>query len=720
MQASDFLLAACAVLYGALFVLLMARGRRVTPLLLGVCCLVTAGWAVVSLGSVGGGGLPGRAATTADVAELVRALAWFWFMFYLYHDAQLGRRRHEAGFAIAGLLAAGLGVTAMVEPATAPAAGALFSMGIMARLGIAVVELLLIENLYLNLPEHLRWHVALPSMLLGGLACFDILLCADLVLFHEPSAALWGSRTLAMIMIAPLLGVAGVRGQRWKGKVKLSRAAVFHSATLLLSGSVLLALGLAGEVFRQFGANWGWLAEVSLGFAALIAIALVTTSGSARSRFQRLFVDHFFAERFDYRRQWQACTRTLSGDDGEVVSALGTRAVRTVVSVVDSPAGILFLRDGGAGPFAWAGSWNLPAMDAIPADHPIVAAVRNGCWIARLDGPAQGGPAQGGPEQGGPGRRLTAAPLDEARSLWLAVPLVHRGVLIGLVLAAEARAPFELGHEVFELLRIVAKEVATTIAEQRATQRLIQTKELQDYGNRFAFVAHDIKNVSSQLALLLSNAESHLANPEFQKDMLETVRSSVRKITALLQRLEQPEAAAPGVALAPLPRLEALVATYLRVRRAQLVLEHDGSSGSVAMGADAFETAITHLLNNAVEAAAGSLVVVRVRHEARQVVVEIADRGAGMTPEFVRDRLFRPFSTSKAGGSGIGAYQSRELVQAAGGALEVASEPGRGTTMRLLLPRTDVWAGESAAGAVAVAALPGDGLSRAALSRVGA
>ena len=241
----------------------------------------------------------------------------------------------------------------------------------------------------------------------------------------------------------------------------------------------------------------------------------------------------------------------------------------------------------------------------------------------------------------------------------------------------------------FGLLRIVAQEVATYIAEQRATQTLLQTRQLHDYGKRFAFVAHDIKNVSSQLALLLTNAESHISNPEFQKDMLDTVRASVRKITALLQRLEQPETDRAPSTLAPLLRLEGLVATYRRVRNAKLVLEHDGSTGSVAMGSDAFETAVTHILNNAVEASAGVPVIVRVRHDARQVSIEVVDAGPGMTPEFVRDELFQPFSTSKPGGSGIGAYQSRELVRAAGGDMLVSSEPGVGTTVRLLLPRVD-------------------------------
>ena len=689
MPVGTFLLAFCSVVYTVIAIVIALRRRRLSAAILAGCCLVTAGWAAQAALSI---------AATPGIdggPDLARALAWFGFVFFLYHDAQVGRPQDEIGFALAGLAAAVLGTMAVMGSQWGiPSGGSLFSMGIMSRLGLAVAELLLIENLYLNLPDQARWHVALPSVLLGGLACFDILLCADMVLFHESSAALVGARTLGMIMIAPLLLVAASRGWRRLGKVKLSRTAVFHSATLVLSGSVLLALGLTGELFRQIGGNWGWLVELSLGFAAMIALGLMLTSGSARSRFQRLFVDHFFAERYDYRRQWLACIRTLSGDDGDLQSGLASRAIRTIASAVDSPGGMLFLRDSGAGPFNWAGSWNMAATEAVPAGHPVVAAVQNGAWIARLDLPD--------------GPPLRAAPLDGVGPLWLAIPMMHRGVLTGLVVAAPPRAPFALEQEVFDLLRIVAQEVSTYVAEQQATQTLLQTKHLHDYSKRFAFVAHDIKNVSSQLALLLTNAESHIANPEFQKDMLDTVRSSVTKITALLQRLERPEADRVPSALAPLPRLEALVSTYQRVRRAQLVLEHDGSTGTVSMGADAFETVATHLLNNAVEASMGLPVVLRVRHEARQIVIDIVDAGSGMTPEFVRDQLFRPFGTSKPGGTGIGAYQSRELVREAGGELEVLSRAGSGTTMRLLLPRTDSPGDAAAAG------------SRRALSGVGA
>jgi hypothetical protein len=118
------------------------------------------------------------------------------------------------------------------------------------------------------------------------------------------------------------------------------------------------------------------------------------------------------------------------------------------------------------------------------------------------------------------------------------VPLNHRGELIGFVVLARSRAQFKLDREVFDLLRIIEREVASRVAEQLPAKVLSQTQQLREYSQRFAFVIHDIKNVSGQLSMLLTNAKVHADNPEFRRDMLATVRASVGKITRLLTRLQ--------------------------------------------------------------------------------------------------------------------------------------------------------------------------------------
>ena len=395
---------------------------------------------------------------------------------------------------------------------------------------------------------------------------------------------------------------------------------------------------------------------------------MLVTSGSARSRLRALVVDNFFTHRYDYRQEWMRCITTLSAPENYV--GLQTRAIRAIAEVVDSPGGALFVRDPEDVAFQWAGSWNMPAVTMpVPRDHALVGQFRDGDWIVELDKSGS----------------LADLAADLPRR-WLAVPLSHLGQLIGFVVLARSRANFKLEREVYDLLRIVGHEVASHVAEQRATQVLTDTRQLQEYSKRFAFVIHDIKNVSSQLSMLLSNAEVHADNPEFQRDMLNTVRSSVDKITRMLTRLQTREREHGQTMMVPMERLTELAAGYLRTRRITVSVDHDGRSAGVAMDPGTFEAVVSHLLDNAIEACEGGAVRIRVRHEALSVLVDIMDEGPGMTPEFIRDQLFRPFASTKRSGHGIGVYQSRELLREAGGDLLVFSKPNSGTMMRILLP----------------------------------
>ncbi len=100
---------------------------------------------------------------------------------------------------------------------------------------------------------------------------------------------------------------------------------------------------------------------------------------------------------------------------------------------------------------------------------------------------------------------------------------------------------------------------------------------------------------------------------------------------------------------------------------------------------------VTNLLLNARDAvcgerAEGGRIEVRTDHRGGRVVLSVADNGCGMSPEFLKDSLFRPFQTTKKKGLGIGMFQSRMVVEAHGGTIQVESEAGKGTTVRVSLP----------------------------------
>ena len=674
--------AGCAAIYAALSALILVRARlSSTGWLLAGAAAVTAVWAasVAFWPDTPLTGLPGA-------LELLRSVAWYIFILHLYRRTVRARGQLNQAFAMMGFVALlVIGVTVLLQPGGA-AGVSLLSAGTAVRLGLAVCNILLIENLYQNVPDEAKWYINLPCIALGGLFVFDIVLSADTVLFRQASPTLLASRAIATAIVAPLLAIAAVRNRDWKIDIHVSRTAAFHSATLVVAGVFLLGLSAVGEAFRYLGAGWSGVAEISLVFAGIITTAVLLTSATARSRLRILLVDNFFSNRFDYRREWLRCINTLATADTE--AKLPVRVIRAVAEIVDSPGGILYLRPVGAppgAPFNWAGAYSLPSGGMpVAADAALVTALRGGAWIVELDSASR--------------------PPEVPEQCWLAVPLPlgdgkPEPAILGFILLAHPRAPFRLDREVFDLLRILGREVATYVAEQRATEVMLQGRQLAAYGKRFAFVAHDIKNVSSQLSLLLSNAERHMANPEFQRDILTTVRASVQKITALLRRLEAPEPEPPAATLQPVERLTELASTLGQRHGVQVILEYDRTGVGVAMPASAFDAVVTHLLTNAIDATLardtskdGEIPPVRIAvgHDANRILVDIVDRGIGMTTEFVRDTLFRPFGTAKRGGTGIGAFQARELLREAGGDLVVTSQPGAGTTMRLVLPAAAV------------------------------
>ncbi|MDR3532067.1 MAG: PEP-CTERM system histidine kinase PrsK [Rhodopila sp.] len=656
----------CAVVYGLLAVLILARPPLSrTGAWLVFACVLTAAWATtfalawqVPVGRL------------ADWLEIGRSAAWYGFILHLYRRSVASNEQITAAFKTMGLLALlVLCGTPLLEWFAGPSTASLQSVGTAIRLGFAVCNVLLLENLYFNTPSESRWNINLLCVALGGLFIYDLLLYADGVLFHRLSFALVEARAPASILAAPLIAVAVVRNRRWAIDIHVSRDVVFHSFTLIASGIFLLAIALIGEVFRRGGSEWGRVAETSLIFGAILTIAVTLTSGSARSRIKSIVVENFFSHRYDYRKEWMRCIDALTAPEAFV--ALHKRAIHAAAEVVDSPAGALFVRPPRDVAFQWAGSWNMPTVTApIPPGHPLVALFRDGDWIVRLD------------EHAG-----ADAWLPELPRSWVVLPLNHFGALIGFVVLARSRAQFKLDREAYDLLRVVGREIASRVAEQRAMQVLTQTQQLREYSQRFAFVIHDIKNVSGQLSMLLTNAEVYADNPEFQRDMLATVRASVGKITRLLSRLQAERHERDHALITPAERLRDLVEACQMTGNQEIVfIDHSGGAGA-AIDPDAFDAVATHLLNNAVEASEpGTAIHVELRVEAHGVVVDIVDHGPGMPPEFVRDELFRPLRTTKTDGHGIGAYQARELLRDAGGDLLVLSRPGAGTTMRIILP----------------------------------
>jgi putative PEP-CTERM system histidine kinase len=277
--------------------------------------------------------------------------------------------------------------------------------------------------------------------------------------------------------------------------------------------------------------------------------------------------------------------------------------------------------------------------------------------------------------------------LRDVKRAWLLVPLIHHERLTGIVMLGEPRAPRDVNWEDFDLLKAVGRQASSYLAEQQLARVLAESRQFTEFNRRFAFVIHDIKNLVSQLSLIMSNAQKHRHDPRFQDDMLETIGESVEKMRHLLVRLHEGEKEAAAHTLADIaPLLDRLIEKYTKTK-GRLVYHRHVDRAAVMADPERLSAVIAHLLDNAFEATDDhGEVRVRLSTNGPRGTIEIADDGHGMTAEFIRDELFRPFRSTKKGGYGIGAYESREFVKEIGGTLDIKSEVGKGTTVRISLP----------------------------------
>jgi len=452
---------------------------------------------------------------------------------------------------------------------------------------------------------------------------------------------------------------------------------MFHSATI--SGSALYLLVMAGAAYyvRFFGGAWGAIVQAVFLFAAVVLLLVTLFSGAFRAWLKIFISKHFYNYNYDYREEWLRFTRTLS----EPGPGLEQRAVRALANLVESPAGVMFARDS-AESFASVAGWNIASGDARqPVDSAFIRLLQQKHWVIDLHN------FSGHPD----GVEKVTLPdwLAAIPTARLIVPLVLQADLIGFIVLTESRTEVRLNWEVLDLLKVAGSQAAGNLAQKHAADALMVARQFESYNRMSTFVVHDLKNLVSQLSLLVANAERHRDRPEFQQDMRDTVSHSVDRMKILLQKFSRSAIVERSSAISVEQAVrQAIAAKSAGVPRPSFEVVERGLV--VEANASRLERVIGHLIQNAMEATPrdGSIRISLMR-EGRSAVLELADTGQGMSEDFIRDRLFRPFESTKVAGMGIGVFESREYIQELGGSLDVSSQPGVGSTFRIVLPLHD-------------------------------
>lgn len=274
---------------------------------------------------------------------------------------------------------------------------------------------------------------------------------------------------------------------------------------------------------------------------------------------------------------------------------------------------------------------------------------------------------------------------------WLVIPLIVGNGLIGFVLLVRPRTPVSLNWEVRDLLKTAARQAAGFLAQMHATEALLEARKFDAFNRMSAFVVHDLKNIITQLSLMLKNAQRLRDNPEFQQDMLHTVESSLEKMRQMMAQLREGDrpvtGATSGVDLsAVLARVESMARGRGRALEVQII-DQVATRGHT----ERLERVLGHVVQNALEATPVSgRVWVCLQKSGGRASVTVGDTGTGMSPEFIQNQLFRPFTSTKQSGMGIGTYESHQYIKELGGSIAVESTLGQGTVVTILLPLFDI------------------------------
>jgi signal transduction histidine kinase len=213
-------------------------------------------------------------------------------------------------------------------------------------------------------------------------------------------------------------------------------------------------------------------------------------------------------------------------------------------------------------------------------------------------------------------------------------------------------------------------------------------------------LVHDIKNMGFRLQLLLSNLEENYGDPEFKRSVEELLRSTVDRIDGIVDRFSAHDEPVLIKVLVDLNGIVREVAEGETRRGLSVPPAVPGRRTlSLALGSipeiwgDPYylTDAVKSLIENALEAVPpeGRVLVRTFRDDTAKrprVIIEIIDNGSGMTPEFVRDRLFKPFQTTKSDGVGLGLVTASQIVQFHDGKFAILTRPGGGTVIRVAFP----------------------------------
>jgi len=613
----------------------------------------------------------------ALAGETLLPAIWLAFSFSYGREPESFRRNRNMLFA-GYLLSAGFLVALVFEGAVVPLylstdVKALFSVYLILALVVTVANF----ELTLRASDHRqRWRS--KFLLLGLGAIFLFLVFAHSLRLLYPAASFDLSDAFSTIVTIGCLLVlfSLVRHSLLGVDVYVSRDMIFRSFTFAFVGGFLLATAAIAQLIYTFGGSFRlYFLTLFVTVAALLLFA-VLLSEKARQKTRDFIKRNFYRNKYEYRREWLEWTERLGSLTN--VAELLPPVERMIYENFWVTRVVLWMYDERRNQYAVA----YPA-DLLPG-HPFSAESVSVRALIERDFPVRIKEERSADEVIGSVKELFFS-----LGIETVVPVAFEGELLGILGLSKSNYSAPLNHEDYDYLKIIAKQVAGVLYRAKLSEGLLELREKEAFHSFSAFVLHDLKNFIAMLSLVVANADRNFENPEFRRDMIASISKTVAKMKDLMDKLAafsgEPKLRTSSVDLNAM--LQELVAELKGVIRSRVVEEYRVVP-PVELDPAAVATVVRNLVMNADESMRDGNGEVRIGTSAAdgKVSISVTDNGRGMPRDFVEKELFQLFSTTKESGFGIGLYQSRKIVEAHGGAIEVESSEGMGSTFTVVLP----------------------------------
>lgn len=466
--------------------------------------------------------------------------------------------------------------------------------------------------------------------------------------------------------------------------VYIGRQAVYASATITIIGSYLVLIGLVTKIAMFWGLNLkSFLSFLFAFFVFFILISLVF-SGGLKERV-RLFVDRvIYKGRYDYRMEWAQISSKINSKfdlDGILsaviqVAAEDIHLKRVIILLLNKERRYFY-----------------PAMSKVESGTSCVDVKFSQDsefldWLLRYADPLVIKMFARRPDSA----KIFEAEKDNFKALGaeVIVPFVAKQRLVGVLCVGEKPSGEPFAGEDLELLKRIAEQAGSAILNAQLSEELLAAKEMESLYKVSSFLIHDLKNFSSVLSMVVHNARENFDNPEFRRDSLTAISNIVLKMNNLMQKLSiLPKELELEPALTDLNHAmsSALAKSGVESVRGIRLVKEFNAIPKVMVDSDYIEKVFLNIILNAVEAMPnGGDIRVASRIDGNFVEFSLQDTGCGMAAEFIDKYLFKPFQSTKNKGLGIGLFQSKTIVEAHKGLMDVRSKLGEGTVFIIKLP----------------------------------